>query len=326
MNRMPAALAPAHLRTRRRVFALTLIAALAGVLVLATGASADLFTPESGGGSKNAESIDTLYKYILVVAAVVFFGVEGALLYSLIKFRARKDAVPAQIRGNTRLEIGWTLGAAVILVVLAVVTFVMLDDIRNPPDSDPDGFPTARVVNVQNASAYQPRPPSGRALNIEVNGQRYVWRYTYPDSDDNVLNNTFSYETMVVPTKTTVTLTIKAQDVAHSWWIPELGGKADAIPGHTNFTWFKIKQPGTFRGQCAELCGRNHADMLAKVVAVEPAEFKTWLATKKAEIEANNKAAQQRREQEAKDTAAGNSPTENANPLDSQTPAPGEGS
>jgi cytochrome c oxidase subunit 2 len=326
MNRMPAALAPAHLRTRRRVFALTLIAALAGVLVLATGASADLFTPESGGGSKNAESIDTLYKYILVVAAVVFFGVEGALLYSLIKFRARKDAVPAQIRGNTRLEIGWTLGAAVILVVLAVVTFVMLDDIRNPPDSDPDGFPTARVVNVQNASAYQPRPPSGRALNIEVNGQRYVWRYTYPDSDDNVLNNTFSYETMVVPTKTTVTLTIKAQDVAHSWWIPELGGKADAIPGHTNFTWFKIEQPGTFRGQCAELCGRNHADMLAKVVAVEPAEFKTWLATKKAEIEANNKAAQQRREQEAKDTAAGNSPTENANPLDSQTPAPGEGS
>jgi cytochrome c oxidase subunit 2 len=323
---MPAALAPDHLRTRRRVFALTLIAALAGVLVLATGASADLFTPESGGGSKNAESIDTLYKYILVVAAVVFFGVEGALLYSLIKFRARKDAVPAQIRGNTRLEIGWTLGAAVILVVLAVVTFVMLDDIRNPPDSDPDGFPTARVVNVQNASAYQPRPPSGRALNIEVNGQRYVWRYTYPDSDDNVLNNTFSYETMVVPTKTTVTLTIKAQDVAHSWWIPELGGKADAIPGHTNFTWFKIKQPGTFRGQCAELCGRNHADMLAKVVAVEPAEFKTWLATKKAEIEANNKAAQQRREQEAKDTAAGNSPTENANPLDSQTPAPGEGS
>jgi cytochrome c oxidase subunit II len=307
MNRMPAALAPAPFRTRRRVFALALIAALSGVLVLATGASADFLTPESGG-SANADSIDTLYKIILAVAVVVFVGVEGVLLYSVIRFRARPDAVPAQIRGNTRLEIGWTLGAAVILVVLAVVSFVMLDDIRNPPDSDADGYPTQRVANVSNASAYQPRTPSGKALNIEVNGQRYVWRYTYPDSDDNTLNNTFSYETLVVPTKTTVTLTIKAQDVAHSWWIPELGGKFDAVPGHTNFTWFKIPAPGTFKGQCAELCGRNHADMLAKVVAVEPAEFETWLANKRSQIDTANKAAQTRREAEAKNTAKAQTP------------------
>jgi cytochrome c oxidase subunit 2 len=305
---MPAALAPARLRPRRRVFALALLAALGGVLVLATGASADLLTPESGGGSPNADNIDTLYKIILAVAVVVFVGVEGVLLYSLIRFRARKDAVPAQIRGNTRLEIGWTLGAAAILVVLAVVTFVMLDDIRNPPDSDADGYPTQRVVNVQTASAYQPRPPSGKALNIQVNGQRYAWRYTYPDGDDNTLNNTYSYGTMVVPTKTTVTLAISAQDVVHSWWIPALGGKADAVPGHTNFTWFKIAKPGVFRGQCAELCGRNHADMIAKVVAVEPAEFKRWLASKKAEIDAANKDAQTRRKQEAEEIAAGASP------------------
>ncbi|MGH2899351.1 MAG: cytochrome c oxidase subunit II, partial [Solirubrobacteraceae bacterium] len=293
-----------------------LLAALAGGLVLASGASADFLTPESGGSS-NADSIDTLYKIILAVAVVVFVGVEGVLLYSLLKFRARPDAVPAQIRGNTRLEVGWTLGAAAILVVLAVVTFVMLDDIRNPPNSDADGFPTARIVNAQNASAYQPRPPSGRALNIEVNGQRYAWRYTYPDADANIVNNVFSYETMVVPTKTTVTLTIKAQDVAHSWWIPQLGGKFDAVPGHTNFTWFKVPAPGTFKGQCAELCGRNHADMVAKVVAVSPQEFKTWLATKKSEIEAANKAAQTRREAEAKQTAAGATPADDGG----QTPA-----
>jgi cytochrome c oxidase subunit 2 len=326
MNRMPAALAPARSRTPRRVFALALIAALAGLLVLATGASADFWTPESGGGSANAENIDTLYKLVLAISVLVFVGVEGVLLYSLIKFRVRKDAVPAQIRGNTRLEIGWTLGATGILVVLAIVTFVMLDDIRNPPNSDPDGFPTQRIVNVQNASAYQPRPPSGRALNIEVNGQRYVWRYTYPDADTNILNNVFNYETLVVPTKTTVTLAIKAQDVAHSWWIPELGGKADAVPGHTNFTWFKIEEPGTFRGQCAELCGRNHADMLAKVVAVTPDEFKTYLETKKREIEASNKAAQTRREAEAKDAAEGESPTEEADPQESESPSGGEGS
>jgi cytochrome c oxidase subunit 2 len=304
---MPAALAPARLRHPRRVLVLTLAAGVVGLLALATGASADVLTPESGG-SPQADSIDTLYKIILAVAAVVFFGVEGVLLYSVIKFRTRPDAVPAQIRGNTRLEIGWTLGAAVILVVLAVVTFAMLDDIRNPPNSDADGFPAQRIENVQNASAYQPRPPNGHALNIEVNGQRYAWRFTYPDTDTNTLNNVFSYETMYVPTKTTITLTIRAQDVAHSWWIPALGGKADAVPAHLNFTWFKVPEPGTFRGQCAELCGRNHADMTAKVVALEPAAFKTWLATKKAEIKASNDAAAKRRAEESEQLEQGTSP------------------
>jgi cytochrome c oxidase subunit 2 len=310
---MRAALAPAHTRSRRRLFALTLLAALTGILTLAGVASADLLTPQSGG-SPQADSVDNLYKIILAVAAVVFFGVEGVLLYSVIKFRARKDAVPAQIRGNTRLEIGWTLGAAVILVVLAVVTFGMLGDIRNPPNSDADGFPTRAIENVQNASAYQPRPPNGKALNIEVNGQRYAWRFTYPDADTNTLNNVFSYEAMYVPTKTTVTLTIKAQDVAHSWWIPQLGGKFDAVPGHLNFTWFKIAQPGVYKGQCAELCGRNHADMVAKVVAVSPAAFKAWLARKKREIDAADKAAQTRRAQENQQTQEGASPRNNQQP------------
>jgi cytochrome c oxidase subunit 2 len=293
---MPAALPAARLRHRRRVFAVTFGAGVIGLLALATGASAGLLTPESGG-SPNADSIDTLYKIILAVAVVVFVGVEGVLLYSIIRFRARKDAVPAQIRGNTRLEIGWTLGAAAILVILAIVTFVTLADVRNPPNSDAAGFPTDRVANLDNASAFQPRTPSGHALNIRVNGQRYVWRYTYPDRDTNALNNVFSYEELVVPTQTTVTLDIEAQDVAHSWWIPQLGGKFDAVPGHTNFTWFKIPKPGVYSGQCAELCGRNHADMVATVRAIPPAAFKTWLAQKKAQILAADKLAQNRRRQ-----------------------------
>ncbi len=295
-------MAPAPSRTRRRAFALSLLAGVGGLLLLATGASADFLTPESSG-SPNAEKIDTLYKVVLAVAVVVFAGVEGVLLYSLIRFRARKGAVPAQIRGNTRLEVGWTLGAGVILIVLAVVTFGMLGAIRSPPNSDADGFPTARVANAQNASAYQPRPPNGRALHIAVTGQRYVWRYTYPDGDDDTRNDVFSYETMVVPTKTTVTMSIQAQDVAHSWWIPALGGKFDAVPGHTNFTWFKVPEPGVFKGQCAELCGRNHADMLAKVVAIEPARFKLWLAQKKREIDAANQAAKVRRAAESRNLA-----------------------
>ncbi len=291
------------MRTPARI----LVVALLATLVFPAAAFADFLTPEDGG-SPNADSIDTLYKVVFILAMAVLVGVWSTLLYSMIKFRARRGAVPAQIRGNTRLEIGWTVGAAVVLVVLAVVTFALLDDIRTPPNSDADGFPTQRIVNVQNASAYQPRPPNGRALNIQVNGQRYVWRYTYPDGDGNVLNNAFNYETLIVPTKTTVTLTITAQDVAHSWWIPELGGKADAVPGHQNFTWFKVQTPGTFRGQCAELCGRNHADMIAKVVAIEPDEFETWLETKKREIKANNPAAQQRRKEESEELAEGEGP------------------
>ena len=301
---MPAALAHARSRPRRRVFALTFAAALVSLLAQASGASADLLTPESGGSS-NADSIDTLYKIVAAVAIVVFVGVEGVLIYSLIRFRVRKDAVPAQIRGNTKLEIGWTIGASVVLVVLAIVTFVMLGDIRNAPNSDPDGFATQKLEKVASASPYQTVPPNGKALNIKVNGQQYIWRYTYPDKDDNELNDVFNYKELVVPTKTTVTLQIAAQDVAHSWWVPQLGGKFDAVPGHLNFTWFKIPKPGVFRGQCAELCGRNHADMIATVRAVEPAQFKVWLEDKKGQIEAANTLAQKRRLEESEADAEG---------------------
>jgi cytochrome c oxidase subunit 2 len=297
---MPPALARAHSRTRRRVFAIAFAASLAGVLAIAGMASADLLTPQSGG-SPNADDIDTLYKIVLAVAIVIFVGVEGALLYSLVKFRATKDAVPAQIRGNTTLEVGWTLGAAVVLVVLAVVTFAMLGDIRSPPNSDADGYPTPVVANVKNAAAFQSRPPNGHALKIKVNGQRYVWRYTYPGEKDTTPENqkVAAYVEMVVPTKTTIILDIQAQDVAHSWWIPALGGKFDAVPGHTNFTWFKVAEPGVYRGQCAELCGRNHADMVARVRAVSPDAFKTWLQRKKREIDASNAAALVRRKADA---------------------------
>src|SRR4051812_27209062 len=280
-----------HLMTSRRALA-TVLALLAGALLLAPVASADLLTPESGG-SPNADDIDTLYKFVLAVAFIVFVGVEGTLLYSVFKFKARKGAVPAQIRGNTRLEIGWTVGAAVILVVLATLTFVKLDDIRNPPDSSANG--------LQLADTSRRLPPTGKSLNICVNGQQYMWRYTYANDCKAGANlgAPFSYEEMVVPVDTTVTLDITAQDVAHSWWIPKLGGKFDAIPGYTNHTWFKV--PGklagrTFRGQCAELCGRNHANMIAFVRAVTPDQYTAWLQRQRNAIRQADSAAQRQRQ------------------------------
>jgi cytochrome c oxidase subunit II len=291
---------------RPRLLALLgLAAALA--LVLAAPAFGDAWTPESGGSS-NADDIDTLYKLILAVAIVVFLVVEGLLLYSLFKYKARKGAVAAQIRGNTRLEIGWTVGAALILVVLATFTFIKLGAIRNPPDSGPGGLKLADGVFVAAGPAKR-LPPNGKSLNICVNGQQYVWRYTYAQDCRNApLNAAFSYVEMVVPTQTTVTLDINAQDVAHSWWIPQLGGKFDAVPGYTNHTWFKIpaRLAGTtFRGQCAELCGRNHANMIATVRAVKPDVFEAYLQRLRSDIRSADAAAERQRRRESRALAQG---------------------
>jgi cytochrome c oxidase subunit 2 len=305
---MPTPLEPSR-RTRRPYgrISLGLLVAAGLVLTLTGTAFADAWSPESGG-SPQADSIDTLYWLVMVVAVIVFVGVEGALLYSLFKFRARRGAVAAQIRGNTRLEIGWTVGAAVILVVLAVITFIYLPGIRTPPNSGPDGLQLADRALVA-ASPTKRLPPNGKSLNICVNGQQYVWRYTYANNCANApLNAVFSYEEMVVPVNTTVTLDITAQDVAHSWWIPKLGGKFDAVPGYTNHTWLKV--PGErvgerFRGQCAELCGRNHANMTANVRAVSPADFEAWLDRRRRTIRQANVAAQQERRQVEGDQSAG---------------------
>ncbi len=295
---MPRVLADRRPKTRRsRAFASSLAVALVVLLAFAGAAFGDAFSPESGG-SPNADKIDTLYWLVMVVAIVVFLGVEGALFYSLFKFRARKGAVAAQIRGNTRLEIGWTVGAAVILVVLAVVTFIQLPGIRNPPNSGPNGLQLADRVLVAAGPGKQ-LPPNGKSLNICVNGQQYLWRYTYASNCNNApLGSVFSYETMVVPTDTTVTLDINAQDVIHSWWIPKLGGKFDAVPGYTNHTWFKI--PGklagtTFTGQCAELCGRNHANMVAQVRAMTPQNYEAWQDRQRAAIRRADQAAARQR-------------------------------
>ncbi len=126
-------------------------------------------------------------------------------------------------------------------------------------------------------------------------GRQYIWQYVYPGANEpDGLGAPYSYEEMVVPTETTVTLDIVSEDVVHSWWIPELGGKFQAVPGYHNYTWFKISKPGIYRGQCAALCGRGHARMIATVKAVPPAQFDAWLAYQKQEIAASQRRSQGR--------------------------------
>jgi cytochrome c oxidase subunit II len=263
------------------------------------------FTPLSGG-SPNANEINDLYKVTLVIALVIFFAVEGGLVYALIKFRARKGVVAAQIRGNTRLEIGWTTAAAVILIALAVLTFAKLSSIQNPPNSGPTGDQLADQNGLLYASADRKLPPNGKALNITVIGRQYIWQYVYPGAAEaDGLGAPYSYEEMVVPTNTTVSLDIVSSDVVHSWWIPELGGKFQAVPGYHSYTWFKISKPGLYKGQCALLCGRGHARMIATVRAVPPAEFDAWLAHQKQQLTEANAAAKEARSKLNAQTGAG---------------------
>ncbi|MSX02004.1 MAG: cytochrome c oxidase subunit II [Actinobacteria bacterium] len=256
------------------------------VLAPASTALAGVLGPDSAGGSPNAEGIRSLYFLIFAIALIIFVGVGGLIAFTVYRFRARPGVEAQQTKGNNRLEIGWTVGAALVLVLISLVTFLKLDQIRNPPNSDANGVSSPRNASFTPGPAKPAIPPNGRSLNIDVTGQQYLWRYSYADADTNSLNNVFSYEQMVVPTGTTVSLRIRAQDVQHSWWIPDLGGKFDAVPGYTNYTWFKISEPGVYRGQCAELCGRGHATMIASVKAVSPAAFRVWYAEQKAAIAA----------------------------------------
>ena len=289
---MPAALRATTPRIPVRALSLALLGALTLLLVMVPGASADLLTPESGGGSPNAESIDTLYKIAFALGMVIFVLVEGILLYVLIKHRHRRGGPePAQIRGNTRLEVGWTIGAALLLVVLSVVTFFYLGDIKNPAGPSPGGL---NASASQFATIDQNEPPGDakRALRVKVQGQQYLWRFQYP-------NGSYAYYDMVVPYDTTVILDITSSDVVHSWWIPKLGGKADATPPadkYVNHTWFKITKKGDqrygrytgasiFPGVCAELCGDNHADMRARVIALPVDQYTRWVEDQKRLIE-----------------------------------------
>ena len=285
-------------KLRHRALAAVLIA-VAASLILPPAALANFFTPKSGG-SPNANEIDSLYKIILYIAAFVFVLVEGALLYSVIRFRARKSRVAAQIHGNTPLEIGWTVAAALILVVLTVVTFVKLGGIINPPNSSANGpFISAAVT--------QPTPPNGKRLTICVQGRQYIWRYTYGNG---CLNNAFasklpySYQEMYVPANTVVVLDIESTDVIHSWWVPSLGGKVDAVPGFTTYTWFKAPHAGAlYHGQCAQLCGRQHAYMTALVRVLAPAQYTQWLQRQQQLIQGANSQVTQLRQSL---TASGN--------------------
>jgi cytochrome c oxidase subunit 2 len=203
--------------------------------------------------SPNAEGIRDSWLFVSIFTFSIFVLVEGLLITFIWKYRRRQrprfeDA--AQVHGATRLELAWTAGPVVVLFLIAAFVFIELPGIKDVPD----------------AAAGEEQ------LEIKVTGRQFYWEYEYP-------NGVLAVDTMRAPVGVPVRLLVTAPDadVIHSWWIPSLGGKIDAIPGVTNETWFEAENEGTYNGQCAELCGLEHARMLASVEVLSQDEFDAWL-------------------------------------------------
>jgi cytochrome c oxidase subunit II len=196
-------------------------------------------------------AISQLYWVVFAICAVVFVVVETSLVLFVIRFRRRRDvpegAEGPQIHGNTRLEVIWTLIPTLILVGIAVFTFARIPAVQASGESSGD-------------------------LRVRVDAHQFYWQYTYS-------NGAVSFDTLVLPVNRAVTLELHSADVAHSWWVPALTGKRDAIPGRTNELTFKPTRVGSYEGVCAELCGVQHAVMYTKVRVVDESEFEQWTTT-----------------------------------------------
>jgi len=229
--------------------------ALAVLVALAT---AGVATAANGGfspvepASPNAHHIQGAYYLILGFTAAIFVLVESLLVIFIVKYRSRGRARAvegAQVHGHTRLELIWT---AVPIVILAIIA----------------GFVFYELPNVDSA------PAAADPIHVTVEGHQYYWQFDYTDSPDHAR----SIGTLHVPAGRVVDLKVVSPDVIHSWWVPALGGKIQAIPGRTNHTWFQA-DPGSYDGQCAELCGVFHASMHATVQSESQQAYQHYLAT-----------------------------------------------
>ena len=221
---------------------------------------------------------------VLWICVVIGILVFGAMAVALFKFRKSKGAVPATFSHNTTAEIIWTIVPIVILVGLAWPATANL----------------IKMYDTRNAE-----------MTVKVTGYQWMWKYEYlgegveftsrlaRDSDamrqsgkvpDLAANPNYLLEVdneLVLPTDTKIRFVITADDVIHAWWVPALGWKQDAIPGFVNEAWTDISEPGVYRGQCAELCGKDHGFMPIVVRAVPRAEFNAWLAERRASAPAD---------------------------------------
>jgi cytochrome c oxidase subunit II len=239
----------------RRKLLLASLSLLALAFVLTGSAMAGNGGIAPPAETPQAERIRDLYWIVFGISAVIFVLVEGALILFIVQYRnrgrPRTDEGP-QIRGHTRLELIWTAIPVLILVAIMGFVFYKLPGIKDIPDA------TA----------------AGEKLTVQVEGRQFYWRFRYP-------NGAVSVNELRLPAGRPVELvvTAPANDVIHSWWIPALAGKMDAIPGKVNHLDFVApSSPGVYQGQCAEFCGLQHALMLARARIVTGSEFDAWVS------------------------------------------------
>ncbi len=235
---------------RRFVSALVATTLPALVLVGAAAAGNGGIAPPDPA-SPNAQNINDIYWLILGITGGIFVLVEGALLLFVVKYRSRgrpREVEGPQVRGHTNLELAWTAGPIVLLAIIA-------------------GFVFFKVSAIDESSATP-------VEQIRIEGHQYYWEFVYPDG-------TIAVDHLRLPYNRVVRLQIVGHDVDHSWWVPALGGKLDAIPGKTNHMTFRATKLGTFRGQCAEFCGIQHAAMLSLVDVLPQDEYDAWVRTRR---------------------------------------------
>jgi cytochrome c oxidase subunit II len=232
-----------------------LTASVPVALVLALAGAGAAFAAPGGVGppgpnTPSGEAISRLYWIVLGLCAVVFVLVETALILFIVRFRRRRDtpesAEGPQIHGNTRLEVIWTVIPAIILAALAIFTFTQI--------------PAVQAQGVEDEAH----------LTVRVEAHQFYWEYRYPSGETTV-------DTLYLPVNEPVELELTGMDVIHSWWVPALTGKMDAIPGRTNVLRFVPETVGEFEGKCAELCGVQHAFMPTTVAIMEQADFEQAL-------------------------------------------------
>jgi cytochrome c oxidase subunit 2 len=211
--------------------------------------------------SPNGQHIYDTYIGISIPAIIIFLGVEIALLWVVIRYRRSAQPpgyVPPQTHGHTGLEVAWTLLPLAVVLFIAVYSFAELQQDFQP------------ISNAQ--------------MTVTVSGHQFGWNYTYDNGVVVHQEGTLSGEVthFVVPTHTLVRLVFRGDDVIHSWWVPAISGKTDAVPGYENYSWLKIDQTGKWRGECAELCGVNHSQMQIIVEAMNQPEFDAWMKQQQA--------------------------------------------
>ena len=238
-------------------------------------------------GSPIMRMIHSFNDGVMVVMAVIVVLVLFLLLYVMARFNARSNPVPSKTSHNTLIEVIWTVVPILILVGIAVPSFSLLIAEHDP----------ARAV-----PGYDPE----QAITIKATGSQWYWSYEYPDSGDISFDSLMLTDAertdpatqprllavdneMVVPTGTVIRMQVIGADVIHSFAVPSLGFKIDAVPGRLNETWFLVENEGVYYGQCSELCGRDHSFMPIAVRAVGPEKFTAWAEAAKTDLDAANK-------------------------------------